>query len=404
VTQLPLTIVMCAALVLGINSFASFPAQVPTLVDAWDLSYTQVGWIAGIYFAGYVVAAPVFSLLADRIDPRRIVIFGALCTTVAGLLFANIADGFWTALPLRFLAGIGFAGAYMPGLKVITDRVTDATRTRNIVLYTSSFSIGTAVSYFSAGELGAVAWQYPFWMNGLFGLAVVALVLPVPRAEPHHLRQSVGHLLDIRPVLRSRPTRAFIVGYTVHTWEMMGARAWVVALLAYNLAGSGTWLTPTRVATLSALAGLLSSIAGNEIALRWNRRYTIALFTGLSASVTLVLGIFAHMPYAGLALLCFIQAFFMLADSGSITAGMVERAPAGYAGATMAVYTVFGFGAGAVAPFVVGWVLDLAGGPSSAGWAFAYACLAAPALVSIWSMLTLGRHEENAAAAAASRS
>jgi hypothetical protein len=36
---------------------------------------------------------------------------------------AWLANGFWSALLLRALAGVGWAGAYMPGLKAIADRL-----------------------------------------------------------------------------------------------------------------------------------------------------------------------------------------------------------------------------------------------------------------------------------------
>jgi hypothetical protein len=48
-------------------------------------------------------------------------VVGAGLTALSHLGFAFVADGFWWGLILRAAAGIGWAGAYMPGLKAIAD-------------------------------------------------------------------------------------------------------------------------------------------------------------------------------------------------------------------------------------------------------------------------------------------
>jgi hypothetical protein len=42
--------------------------------------------------------------LTDRIDAKRVYLFGVCCTTIAHLAFGLLADGFWSAMVLR-LAG-----------------------------------------------------------------------------------------------------------------------------------------------------------------------------------------------------------------------------------------------------------------------------------------------------------
>ena len=52
---------------------------------------------------------------------RRVYMVGAGLTACSHLGFVLLADGFWSGLILRAIAGIGWAGAYMPGLKAIAD-------------------------------------------------------------------------------------------------------------------------------------------------------------------------------------------------------------------------------------------------------------------------------------------
>ena len=65
-----------------------------------------------------------------------------------------------------------------------------------------------------------------------------------------------------------------------------------------------------------------------------------------------------------------------MADSASLTAGMIEAAAPGYRGATMAVHSTLGFIGAAAAPPVFGLVLDLAGGRTDANaWGYAFISL-----------------------------
>ena len=74
----------------------------------------------------------------------------------------------------------------------------------------------------------------------------------------------------------------------------------------------------------------------------------------------------------------------VMAESGTLTAGLVAEAPPELRGAAMGLYSLVGFGGGLLGPIVFGAALDLAGGAhSGAAWIIAYAaigagCLAAP--------------------------
>src|SRR5438445_12925380 len=89
-------------------------------------------------------------------------------------------------------------------------------------------------------------------------------VLAVPAT-----RAASRRLLDFRPVLRNRAAMGWIVGYTVHTWELSALRAWGVTFLAAVCASQGapSWLPdPTVLFTVAGLAGITVSVTGNETA------------------------------------------------------------------------------------------------------------------------------------------
>src|SRR6478672_9408020 len=96
---------LCVAEVFGMAGFSSFAALLPAFSRDWGLSNTEAGWIGGIFYAGYTAAVPVLVTLTDRVDPRRIYLLSTAIGGLACLAFALFADGFWSALILRALAG-----------------------------------------------------------------------------------------------------------------------------------------------------------------------------------------------------------------------------------------------------------------------------------------------------------
>jgi MFS family permease len=95
----------------------SLPARLPRYIADRTLSKTEAGALIRIFFAAYVVAVPLLVSLTDRIPTRWVYAAGAGLTAASHLGMAWLANGFWSALLLRALAGVGWAGAFMPGFE-----------------------------------------------------------------------------------------------------------------------------------------------------------------------------------------------------------------------------------------------------------------------------------------------
>ncbi|MBT5413991.1 MAG: MFS transporter [Rhodospirillaceae bacterium] len=383
----------CTAHVLSILGFAAFAALLPGFFVEWGLSSTQAGWIGGIYFAGYAAAVLVLTGVTDRIDPRRVYIACALLGVAASLGFAWLADGFWSALVWRMVAGIAVAGTYMPGLKAMGERLTGLHPSRALAVYTAMFGLGASLSYLAAGELGAILpWRTVFALLAA-GPAAAALVIFVA-ARPHAPAGagSARRALDLRPVLRNRAAMAYILAYGAHCWELMGMRAWIVAYLVFSetlqRAGLTLW-SAAAIAALANLIGVAGSILGNELCVRLGRRRVVVTAMLASALLGCVLGFGAAQPHLLVAALAVIYGLLVMVDSASIIAGAVIEAPADQKGATMAVLSFVGFTASFLGPLAFGVVLDLAGGRYSVGgWGWAFALLS---LGGVCGVFALGR-------------
>ena len=150
-----LLLCLCLAEVLGMANYAGFAALLPQFVAAWSLSNAEAGWISGIYFAGYTLVVPFLVALTDKLDTRAIYLGSTALVAASTLGFAFAADGFWSAMVLRALTGIGLAGTYMPGLRVLTDHTAPAQRARVTGFYTASYSAAASLSFVFVGVFDA---------------------------------------------------------------------------------------------------------------------------------------------------------------------------------------------------------------------------------------------------------
>ena len=393
---LALIAVMCLAEVLAMTGFAAYWSLLPVLQPEWHMSNAMAGWLSGAFFGGYVLVVAFLTAMTDRVDARYVFILGAVLSAGGLVGLAFLATGFWSALPWRVIAGAGLAGTYMPGLKVLTDRLPEARQARAVAFYTACFSVGSAASYALGG--GALEW---FGWRGAFlftaagpVLAVVALVTLVAPQEPEAAAEERGHVLDFRPVLRSRETMGYIIAYAGHGAELFAMRSWIVPFLVFCL-GSGAEfeLDATLFATLISFVAVISSIGGAELALRIGRARLITWAMLATFAISIAVGFSSPLPFAAVVVLCLIYSAAIQADSAALTAGAVATSPVGRRGATLAVHSTLGFGGSLFAPALVGVVLDHSaplGGTTA--WGLAFLTMGSMALLSFGFFILQRRH------------
>jgi MFS family permease len=388
------TLIVCLAEIFGLSSIAAFPALLPTFKALWQLSHTALGWISAAYYAGYMIFVPILAGLTDRIDARKIMCAGSIFSVLTALGYAITVQGFWSALVLRFLAGISLAGIYMPGLKLVSDHSEGSLQSRFVSFYTASFSIGASLSYLLTGEINeAAGWRWAFIASAAgAAIALAIIVMFVPGGRIHDGSQKRILLSDFNVVLRSRAVMAYVLSYAAHMWELFSFRAWIVAFLVFSIqrqsADAFVW-SPTRIAFIINLIGVPASISGNELSRKFGRRKVISTVMLVSAGLGAVIGFTAPLPYFLVVLLAVFYGIFITGDSASLTAGAVAAAPPQLRGTTLAVHSTFGFGAAFLGPLTVGVLLDIFGGGLLA-WGIGFLAMAAACLLGPVFLYTLG--------------
>jgi predicted MFS family arabinose efflux permease len=389
-----LVAVVCAAQVLVQIGAFFWPALLPGMILLWKLSNSEAGWIIASFYGAYMVSVPVLVTLTDRIDPKRVYLFGVAATVAGHLLFGVLAEGFWSALILRALTGMGWAGTYMTGLKLLADRVDAKMMSRATAGHAASIGISGALS-FATGDLiaGAAGWKAAFLaaaMSAAVAWLLVATVVPAQGKRAVAAKDGQG-LYDFRPVFRNSSAMAYAIAYCVHTLEMSALRGWGVAFLGYVAATTGaaaaSLLSPAIVATGLGLVGTFASVAGNEAAIRFGRKRLIVTAMLASILIGATIGFLGSTSYGLAAVLLTLYGIVIWLDSSSLTAGTAGTAEPSRRGATLAVHSMLGYAGGFVGPLLVGWVLDLSGGMSQLGWGLSFlsvAMLMALALVTFW--------------------
>ena len=378
------TPLMLMAQTCALLGFACYAVVLTPLQEEWHLSNLQSGLIASAFFFGYMLAVPLATALTDRIDARKVYLVGGLSATSGLLGMSLFANNFWTAMFFMAINGAGLAGTYMPGLKILSDRIQSGELTRHIAFYTAFFGIGTGFSYLCSGWiLSALGWHYVFGIIALgpFTAFLIVLIFIPPLAHEQWKGPIQIRLRDIFPVdkwklvLQNKKASGFIFGYTAHSLELFASRSWIVAFFAFCAAASGEsfFLAATTLAGVINFFGVPSSILGNEIALRVGRQKWVCIVMLTSAVLGITLACSTGHSWWLIVVLAIGHAIFIMADSATLTAGLVISAQENIKGAAMGLHSLMGFGGGLMGPAIFGFVLDISGSRSSQiAWVWAY--------------------------------
>ena len=384
---------MLMAQTCALLGFACYAVVLTTLQEEWHLSNLQSGLIASAFFFGYMLMVPLATALTDRVDAKKVYLIGGLSATCGLLGMSLFAYNFWTALIFMALNGAGLAGTYMPGLKILSDRIKTGELSRHIAFYTAFFGIGTGFSYLCSGWiLDGLGWRYVFGIIALgpfTALMIVLLFIPALTHEKWHgpIRIRLHDIFPVdkwRLVLQDKTASGFIFGYTVHSIELFASRSWIVAFFGFCaiVTGDPFLLTATTLAGVINFFGVPASIIGNEIALRIGRQKWIFIVMLSSAACGVALASSTGQSWWLIVALAVGHTIFIMADSATLTAGLVVSAQENIKDAAMGLHSLMGFGGGLLGPAIFGFVLDLTGSRASQiSWVWAYAA------VVVWGVL-----------------
>ena len=377
----------------------AYPAVLSVVQVEWGLSSTAAGSISSAYQIGTAVALVFVSALADYLDPRLLFRVSAGVTAAVSLLIPVLAHGHLSALLLFGAVAVAVAGIYTPAIMLLAERFEPARRGRAMGWFLAASSMGYVLALVVGGAVVARAgWRTALFVLALgpllcFALSVVLFYGERSRRVSPPAPRRVSFDADLAG---NRPAQLMIWGYVFHSWELLGMWAWTPAFIAAALAVQGT--TIERAAGLGAslsaifhVMGIVASATGGALSDRWGRTAVIAGMMLVSSACSFGFGWMLAAPLLLIVVVGSIYGFSALGDSSVYSTGITETVRPERLGSALAVRSLLGFGAGAIAPLVFGWVLDLYGGraASVAGWGWAFSALGVGGVLGLLSMLWL---------------
>ena len=275
-----------------------------TMQEDLGLSPAQWGWVLGAFALAYSAFEIPTGAQGDRVGPRRvltrIVIWWSGFTALTGAV-ANL----WQLILVRFLFGVGEAGAY-PNISGVISRwfpKVERARAQSVVWMASR--VGSALSPFLVIPLlQAYGWRVTFAVFGVMGIGWAAMWFWWFRDDPAaHPRVSAAEVAEIgapvtgrgdhslpwREVLRRPNLWWIMLMYLTHVWGAFFFVTWLFTFLENGRAYTKSdllhlsWLPFVCGAGANLLGGFTSDHLVKKIGLKWGRRTVGLVGHGLSA-------------------------------------------------------------------------------------------------------------------------
>ncbi len=392
-----------STLLLTLLPFSSYIASIPFLREEWEMTNSQAAAVFSAYLVGYAVSSAFLIPVTDRLPAGRVMFASVALIAVSNILFPLLARDMWTASALRFIAGAGHVGAYIPGIRIVSLRFADGMRGTAVAIFVGAGYAGTTISYVFMGQLLNLtdSWRTAYLITALVGLVGVLIALThiwsrgSRQVESAQTSGSTGRLN--LGVLRHRPMLLINVAYALHTAELYLARLWLPLLLAASLVHSGREATEAAVlaATWSGfmfMTGIVGVFVGGVISDRFGRTAGAGVIFAASGAISFAVGWLVGAPPIVLIVLGFGYGFATSADSAIYSTAVTELAPRNLIGSTQAIQSFIGFSVGAAAPIVAGGLLDVFQG--TAGWGAAFGFNGLLAVVGVTALIILRRLPE----------
>ena len=307
------------------------------------------------------LAEPTFGVLADAGHRRALILSGGVASALA--LVGNAVATTFPVLLIAFLLGAPAYGAFVSlGQAALMD-VEPESHERNMARWVLAGSIGVTVGPLLFG--GAIAlglgWRHVFWVLGVAGLALVAVVRNLPIATTARVGPTLEATKGAWQALRSGEVRRWLVVLQASDL-MIDVLFAFLALYLVDVAGATPAEAGIGVALWSA-----STIAGSALLLPVLERVDGVRYL----RVTAVIGIaaFAVLLLSDALFVKFVAIVVLSASSigwYTIPKGRLYSALPGRSGTVVTLYSATSF-VGGQAPLVVG-ALAGAFGLASAMW------------------------------------
>lgn len=369
----------------------AFNIVLPQIQEHLGASDSTMGLLAMLFNVFYAITVPFAGYFADRMSRSRQIWVSTLIFSTA-TLFTGLSGGiFWFILFRCMGMGIG-QGMFGPTYTGLIAQYHDpSTRARAMSLHQTSYYIGVIACGFLAGKVAeTLGWQYAFYIFGGIGIlftVVLALRLkdkPEEDPKPQVQGETVSLPGAIAAIFKVPTAVCMVIAYCTLIFGLNGYLTWMPKFLkeTFDLSLSSAGFHSMFWTHIAAFVGVLVAGAmSDKMAAKpgggKNRLLLQAAGLLLASPCLVLMGVSSTFVTvcAALAGFGFFRAFF---DAGTY-AVLYDVIESKYYSMASAVLILFGFGIGALAPWILGIIGDrigLSAGIASLGAVWVLGCIA----------------------------
>jgi MFS family permease len=344
----------------GLSHFLqlALPPLFPLLRAQFDVSWTLLGTLVGVFYVASGAMQFTAGFLVDRFGARPVLLSGMALLACGTLLAALAPDAYWL-FPFAALMGAG-NGVFHPADFAILNATVAQRRLGHAY---STHGVGGTLGYalapiVSFGLGSAFGWRVALACMGVAGLCVLAtLISQRGYLESHRATDTQAHTLRGSVALFLQPAIVLCFGYFVfQTAAGVGLQTFLPASL--NVGLSVPLVVATSAVTAYLLGGTAGIVAGGFLAARTERHDRVAAAGLLGGAALLALVAVGAVPIAGLLPMFAVIGFVVGATGPSRDLIVRNATPKGAAGRVYGfVYSGLDIGA-TLGPIGFGLMLD----------------------------------------------
>jgi MFS family permease len=376
-------VLVSVAELLGMALWFTGSAVVPALASEWNLSSSQVSWLAIAVQLGFVAGTLISATLnlADIITTRHLFAVSALLGALTNAFFGLYSHQAETAIALRFLTGVCLAGVYPPGMKLMATWFRER-RGMALGFMVGALTLGKATPYL-VNALGSSNWRLNVLFVSLLAIIGGAIVLLFVSDGPHALPPATFDLKQIVKVFSNRGVRLASFGYFGHMWELYAMWIWAPVMIRASL-GQGSQPALAEVASFLVIGcGAIGCVVAGLVADRVGRTIVTSVAMAISGSCCLLIGFLFGGSSVLILIVAAIWGASVVADSAQFSTCVTELGNQQYLGTALTIQTCIGFLLTSISIELVPVFLK------AAGWRYAFMILAPGPLLGLMAMLRL---------------
>ncbi len=194
-------LVILGALMLGMLLAALDQTIVATALPtiAGDLhGLNHLSWVVTAYLLTSTISTPLWGKLGDLYGRKKL-FQAAIVIFLIGSALSGLSRDMAELIGFRALQGIGAGGLMVGAQAIIGDVVSPRQRGRYMGYFGAVFGLSSVIGPLAGGFITQhLSWRWVFYINlpiGIVALAVIAVVLHLPRQRTHHVIDFLGTAL-----------------------------------------------------------------------------------------------------------------------------------------------------------------------------------------------------------------